>query len=425
MSLTYEDSSNEPGGKINYIETTKAIEYSKFNQYYHQNDSWNALLSYNKFRGLGGKLNQFDLDKFYNLCNSNSRLSLAKYLNHLDRIETLNEIERIITTIYVLFNNKEYENLTAVASNLSNSNITQFHNIASIAMFESYEKRENIENISNPFHSEDGQRTIHLSSVFYYGRVGHALNDYIIMSLVAAKYDVNLTLGDWCLPKLLTIDNLQSKQPLPIIRKSPDDFIASYIYSEGNLPLNHDFFSPHVSAKNLPDHGPISKETYLKFVANTLRFRDTYTSIFGNQLNNYAQGRQIVSIHVRMSDGQNRFKTLSPRRIAELITHSEYMRSDKLIYLCSDEPEKLKSAFGDFLVHTHTDIFLDNLPSWAQDLYVLAHSDVIFLSQSSFSVVGAMLNRKKPMVFEQNIEDDRYTLLKDTIIETAEPVLAN
>jgi hypothetical protein len=289
-------------------------------------------------------------------------------------------------------------------------------------MFEAYEDEQAFHSECDCLTSQACERTIHLSSVFYYGRIGHALNDYIIMSLVASKFDAKLTIGDWCLPKVLTINNSQSGQPLPIVRKSPDEFIASYIYGDKSIALNHDYFSPQVSAKKLPDKGPVSKESYLKFVANTLHFQERYICVLGNQLNNYAKGRQVVAIHVRMGDGQNRFETLSSSRIADLIARNESLHSERLLYLCSDEPEKVQSAFGEFCVHTRKDIFSDNIPGWAQDLFVLAHADVIFLSQSSFSVVGAMLNRKTPIVYEQNIEDNQYDLLNGSVIDIAEAV---
>ena len=408
------------------------LEYEKFIHYYENGNSAEALIAHNKHRVLGGALSFWDLEMIRLIlkCESNQ---FAKYTQNLTLLRPFNNTELTITQIYQAYIDQNYDLLSTRLSAFENTNVTQLFNIANTARFEYYQKQylhscrstfaRGATHEPEPNQIECSTQEIFLSSVFDFGRIGHALNDYVLLTLIAEKYGYKLIIGRWCLQYILQIENLNITRPVKKRRLDPAHYVDNFILNDSYLESGIDYFSPSISLRSLPEEGPVSRKSYIDYFQNRLKFRDWFHSHALSLLQLKLNSRQLVTVHVRKTDGLNRFESLSDKEIEDFLVANDFNNSKYMIYLCSDDVGAVTTNWARIRPNTSHSVYGTELPGWSYDLFTMSMSNIMFTSQSSFSHVGLFLNRTRPLVYDQDVDLRTFKLINAKIIIPSEGVL--
>lgn len=119
---------------------------------------------------------------------------------------------------------------------------------------------------------------------------------------------------------------------------------------------------------------------------------------------NEVRERTLVALHIRRGDFQGKQFFPAPtawyRGLLERVWPT--LRSP-VLYIASDEVDKVVADFGDYQPVTAADLDVE-IPEapFFPDFYMLSQSNVLAISNSSFSFAAAMLNEQDPICFRPN-----------------------
>jgi hypothetical protein len=136
------------------------------------------------------------------------------------------------------------------------------------------------------------------------------------------------------------------------------------------------------------------------------------------------RGKTIVAIHVRRGDGIRQpftpfFFNMPPEWWRPWLREIWKRFPDPVIYVASNDPQPIVDGLAEFKPLTARELGVKFPPDirgcgYFVDHYVLSHADVLGISNSTFSVTAAMLNRDAKLVV-------RGTLATPTRLETIDP----
>jgi len=121
-----------------------------------------------------------------------------------------------------------------------------------------------------------------------------------------------------------------------------------------------------------------------------------------------APGRPLVALHLRRGDyGHDQFFRAPARWYAEWLQDGA-SSGNPVVYLCSESPAALAVHFpGRPLMHAGLLPNLSPALAFVLDFYILTQADEVAASNSSFSVMAAMLNERAGSFVRPTLEDRR------------------
>ena len=195
------------------------------------------------------------------------------------------------------------------------------------------------------------------------------------------------------------------------------EWIGQYLFGHQDPPLSKNL--PEVKdVSTRPDDSPIlQRETPLKnvdiwgyFQFHTqyyAQYKDEFCRLFEpvfevkQQLvpvrdRLLSQGKTIIGLHIRLKDYGFSYFFIAP-----LVWYKTWLAQiwntleQPVLFIASDEPEKVLPHFAEYQPVTAKSLGAD-LPKaeFYPDFYLLTHCDILAISNSTFSFVASMLNRR-------------------------------
>jgi hypothetical protein len=241
---------------------------------------------------------------------------------------------------------------------------------------------------------ESEQPVLTMNSLGKLGRFGNQIFQYAFLKIYAEKHKLRLEIPEWDGQYLFGCSDPVVKRRLPVVHqvnyRLNEDPIPSLPFTLENVDLwgyfqyHTSFYAPYRNLfcslfKPIPEI-----ESKMQEAVSLLR----------------SKGKTIVSLHLRRGDFGTR-KEWDFAFIAPCDWYKEWLGTfwnrleSPVLFIASDEPEKVLSDFKEYNPVTSTTLGIE-LPAaeFYPDFYILSKSDIVAISNSSFSFSASMLNDK-------------------------------
>ncbi|WP_368012165.1 FkbM family methyltransferase [Laspinema palackyanum] len=201
------------------------------------------------------------------------------------------------------------------------------------------------------------------------------------------------------------------------LRIETPEWIGQYLFGHQDPPLSKNLPEVKDSSKHADESPILQRETPLKnvdiwgyFQFNTQyysQYKDEFCRLFQpvpevkQQLDPVrdrllSQGKTIVGLHIRLKDYGFSYFFIAP-----LVWYKAWLAQiwntleQPVLFIASDEPEKVLPHFAEYQPVTSKSLGAD-LPKadFYPDFYLLSHCNILAISNSTFSFVASMLNRR-------------------------------
>ncbi|MDF2650546.1 MAG: methyltransferase FkbM family [Paenibacillus sp.] len=254
-------------------------------------------------------------------------------------------------------------------------------------------------------------KAVSMRSLGKLGRFGNQIFQYAFLKTYASKYNLRVETPPWIGQYLFGHhDPLISKKLLTVTEKEL---------------RNHDNIFQH----SKPRYRNVDFKGYFLFHTKTYApYKKYFRSLFKpvpevksiveqGVTNLLSNGETLVGLHLRRGDylgyqNDEKYKHLYP--VVPNQWYLDWLESlwntldNPVLFLASDEPEKVLPDFKDFKPITSKDLSMD-LPkaSFYPDYYVLSQCNYLAISYSTFSFSASMLNRKGKVFVRPIMEKKR------------------
>jgi hypothetical protein len=268
-------------------------------------------------------------------------------------------------------------------------------------------------------------KTIQMTTFGKNGRFGNQIFQYFFLELIRSKLGYAVNHPDWVAGRAFDLDerkyelieshHVPMESPEPNRRRmDPERDIAALarFMADGKLDV-------------LDISGYFQYHTYFlaKYKSEFLRifkYTDNLMERISSVLSDTGMdGRSIIGIHVRQGDfnytrNQHTYFWVNSnesvlRAVKDVIDSTLY---SPIIYLASDEVDKVGAEFAAYQVPciTYKNIihFVPDIDPMVIDHIMLILSNVLIISNSSFSFTAAMLNEKASIFLRPNPEVDNF-----------------
>jgi tetratricopeptide (TPR) repeat protein len=231
---------------------------------------------------------------------------------------------------------------------------------------------------------------ITMSTLGLNGRFGNQILQYCFLRLYGHVHNLRIELPEWIGRWLLDLDDPYPGDPLPKVTEGPD--LIRRALSENAPPLlaNHDlwgFCQYHTSFYRQ------FQALFRTFCRPGARLQPSVDRAL-TRLRERAQ--TVVAIHLRRGDyiGGELFWPAPSSWYLAWLTAIWHQLPEPLLYVASDDPS-VQREFAAFSPITAADLGETILGAeMYPDFHILAHADVLAISNSSFSMCAAMLNER-------------------------------
>ena len=247
-----------------------------------------------------------------------------------------------------------------------------------------------------PFHPSWGDalytkdRLITMSTLGFNGRFANQIFQYAFLKLQARKHRLRAETPPWIGQFLFGHDDPPVSGSLPMVVEKRDkiNHARPQITNQtcrnvdiwGYFQYHTSFYSPHKEFfRSLFQPSPAVEE---KLLPALQRLR--------------GMGRTVIGIHLRRGDyGYGHFFIAPTRWYLDWLEELWPRQDEPVLFLASDEPEKVRRDFSRFNPVTAGDLDC-SLPEaeFYPDFYLLSKCDLLAISNSSFSFAASMLNRE-------------------------------
>uniref|UniRef100_B8HU12 Methyltransferase FkbM family n=1 Tax=Cyanothece sp. (strain PCC 7425 / ATCC 29141) TaxID=395961 RepID=B8HU12_CYAP4 len=255
--------------------------------------------------------------------------------------------------------------------------------------------------VTTPFHPSWGdafyvrQPTIAMSTLGSNGRFGNQFFQYAFLKLYAQEHNFHVETPNWIGQILFGHRDRPLSSKLPMVVEETNQLEQAQIpYT--TPPYKHvdfwGYFQFHTRY-----YAPYKNE--LRSLFEPVPEIATVVNAALNRLQ--AKGRTLVGLHLRRGDfGGSAFP------IAPTTWYREWLRGfwesleDPVLFIASDEPEKVLQDFADYHPVTLADLEVQ-LPQaeFYPDFYLLSQCDAVAISNSSFSHAACLLNQRGKFFF--------------------------
>jgi FkbM family methyltransferase len=240
-----------------------------------------------------------------------------------------------------------------------------------------------------------------MSSLGRNGRFANQLFQYAFLKIYAGEHNLRVETPEWIGKYLFGHMDPPISEQLPIIAiLLPQDKITKSL-PDALITDNPDPIFKNVSFSNMDFWGYFQFNT--KYYAP---YKDYFRSLFtpvpeikmslDDALNRlYSMGKTVVGLHLRRNDyGSGPFFIAPTEWYKEWLAGIWNSLNEPVLFIASDEPQKIISAFADYRPITSKDLGI-KLPKaeYYPDFYLLSQCDFVAISNSSFSFAACMLNK--------------------------------
>lgn len=232
------------------------------------------------------------------------------------------------------------------------------------------------------------------------GRFANQLFQYLYLRLCAQRHGAIVQTPQWAGKALFGIDDPEPIRQLPIVDEAslpaPETMFNGKIVTPGDIDfygwyqLHSAHFRPHRDfIRNL--FRPLATlQRPLDAIVNRLR----------------AGGRPLVALHLRRGDyGYNHFFRAPCCWYRRWLEQLDFGTQKPVIYLCSDEPLRVRGAFDGWDVMSFGD--LRDIPAdlaYIIDFHILTQADIVATANSSYSFIASMLNQRAKLFVRPNLD---------------------
>ena len=228
---------------------------------------------------------------------------------------------------------------------------------------------------------------VQMSSLGSNGRFGNQLLQYGFLRLYAAKHGLTAETPEWFGRYVYGSDDPLIGTSLPVLDENSVDLMAALRGDLQAPPSNVDLHGYFCGNTQL--WGPLAGEFRRLFqpVAAIRQRLDTALAHLRTR------GRTLVALHLRRGDfGYGRFWIAPPSWYLRWLRGTWPQLDAPVLYIASDDPAAA-AAFAEFApLQSHDLEVSDGVMPLLLDHHVLSHSDLLAISNSSFSFTAAMLN---------------------------------
>ncbi|MBF0452307.1 MAG: tetratricopeptide repeat protein [Candidatus Magnetomorum sp.] len=252
-------------------------------------------------------------------------------------------------------------------------------------------------------HHSDYQGVISMNDLGIRGRLGHQIQYYLGLKKYARKHNYCLEVSDWLGRYLF---------------EGCDDPFVSDIYDTIDstdpafIRSTEDNCSPPKKKFNLRGscfHMPTTSEEK-QHIQQLLKLRPFWRKKLEPCITRLKKHHKtLLTIHVRRGDFIKDGRYVPSNQVYLKWLEKIWPDLDQpVLYLSSDEAEKIQAdywKFNPFIGRDFGKIFC--FDDFLTDFYVLSHSDIVVVAQSSFSRIAAMCNEKCSQFYRVNPETQK------------------
>jgi tetratricopeptide (TPR) repeat protein len=243
---------------------------------------------------------------------------------------------------------------------------------------------------------------ITMSTLGKNGRFGNQIFQYAFLKIYSKEHNLMVETSEWIGQYLFGHNDPPISQFLPVVREYSYPF-HNAILPGASMPLkNVDFFGYF---QYHTEYYAAQREYFCSLFKPVNEIEDRLTQGF-NMLS--SRGNTIIGLHLRYGDYEHRGQ--GPFFIRPTEWYKKWLADlwddlkEPVLFIASDEPEKVISEFADYRPVTVEDLQIE-LPkaSFYADFYLLSKCDIVAISNSSFSFAACMLNEKCKLFFRPDI----------------------
>ncbi|MEG3845592.1 FkbM family methyltransferase [Microcoleus sp. herbarium19] len=254
---------------------------------------------------------------------------------------------------------------------------------------------------ATPYHPSWGDAfyvkkpVIAMSTLGRNGRFANQIFQYAFLKIYAKEHNLRVETPAWIGQYLFGCNDSPISQHLPVVSEETNNLLEARIPHAKETFKNVDFWGYfQYRTKYYAAHKeyfrslfkPVPEvETKMKEALDCLRSR----------------GKTIVGLHLRRGDyGYSDFFIAPSEWYREWLKGLWETLDEPILFIASDEPEKVLSDFQEYNPITTKDLGLE-LPQaeFYPDFYLLSQCDIVAISNSSFSFAACMLNETGKFFF--------------------------
>jgi len=235
------------------------------------------------------------------------------------------------------------------------------------------------------------------------GRFGNQFFQYVFLHCISQRYNAVLHVPQWTgnamfdfddpipqLPRKLTHIN-DCGESLPLVDRDGNSVTCQGLLKGAPVNLPDSDFSGYFQF-HTENYRP-----YKDSIRERFKFTRIIQKTFSVALDAIRSlGKKIIAIHLRRGDyGYKCFYKAPCNWYETWLSNSGYNPDQFIVYIASDEPEVYKSRFQPFETLIAPQFFpstKDPFPLLAIDFFMMTFSDVVAISNSSFSFSACLLN---------------------------------
>ncbi|MBE9121947.1 FkbM family methyltransferase [Tychonema sp. LEGE 07199] len=277
---------------------------------------------------------------------------------------------------------------------------------------------------TTPFHPSWGDAfyvkkpAVTMSTLGRNGRFANQIFQYAFLKIYAKEHNLKVEMPAWIGQYLFGCNDSPISQELPVVTEPTNKLSAARIPNAKEIFKNVNFwgyFQYHTKYYKLHQEyfcslfKPVREiETKMKEAIARLRSR----------------GKTIVGLHLRRGDyGYEDFFIAPSEWYREWLQGLWETLDEPILFIASDEPEKVLSDFEEYNPVTTKDFGLE-LPEaeFYPDFYILSQCDIVAISNSSFSFAACMLNEIGKFFFRPHLSSEKLIPFDPW---NSEPILQN
>lgn len=270
---------------------------------------------------------------------------------------------------------------------------------------------------------------ITMSTLGINGRFANQIFQYAFLKIYAKEHNLRVETPKWIGQYLFGHEDPSISQQRRVVQEQTHNLDAAIIPNAKKPFKNVDFWGYfQYNTKYYAPH----KEYFRSLFEPVEEIKRKMTEALSRLRE---KGKTIVALHLRRGDyGYGHFFVAPSEWYKEWLQGLWEILTEPVLYIASDEPEKVLGDFAEYNPVTAKDLGVE-LPSaeFYPDFYILSQADVVAISNSSFSFAACMLNEKSKIFFrphlptEQLIPFDPWnseTIFRDAKVENYESAAA-
>ncbi|WP_377475544.1 MAG: FkbM family methyltransferase [Microcoleus anatoxicus] len=277
---------------------------------------------------------------------------------------------------------------------------------------------------TTPFHPSWGDAfyvkkpAVTMSTLGRNGRFANQIFQYAFLKIYAKEHNLKVETPAWIGQALFGCKENQISQQLPVVSEETNNLLEARIPKTKEIFKNVDFWGYfQYNTKYYAPHKEYFKALFKPVPAIENKMKEALDCL-------RSRGKTIVGLHLRRGDyGYEDFFIAPSEWYREWLKGLWETLDEPILFIASDEPEKILSDFEEYNPVTAKDLGLE-LPEaeFYPDFYILSQCDLVAISNSSFSFAACMLNETGKFFFRPLLSAEKLIPFDPW---NSEPILRN